>query len=123
MSDTLHSGPGWVENGDRILLDRHDYREWVEWTPGKPLPPGARVRHEYVYGSDAAARLYVHPDDVPTDPDAGLVERVAKALFDRDAASVGAPAKNFGMPIVRDAYVESARIALAMVRDHDKADR
>ena len=111
MSDTLHSGPGWVENGDRILHDRHDFREWVEWPGPDVLPLGVRVRHEFVSGS-GDRRFYVHPDDVSTDPYAELVERIASSLL-ATYADVG----------VSGFDRATARGLLALVREHDKADR
>ena len=109
---------GHVNHGGPIL-DRHDYRDWVEVDPEQGIPKGARVRQEWVMGSGAGPRrTYVHPDDVPTDPDAELVERVADALAD----SYGFTFRHL---IERDKtdFRTSARGVIALVRDHDKADR
>jgi hypothetical protein len=123
MTETTPRPDGHVNHGGPIL-DRHDYRDWVEWPENRDIPLGTRVRQEYVSGRyQQTVQYYVHPDDVPTDPDAGLVERVARVLFDRDADATGAPDKHFDLPVVRDAYRASARNALAVIRAHDKADR
>ena len=117
MTETTPRPDGHVNHGGPIL-DRHDYRDWVEWPASTPLPTGARIRHEYVLGEGGQGRLYVHPDDVPTDPDAELVERVADALAD----SYGFTFRHL---IERDKtdFRTSARGVIALVRDHDKADR
>jgi hypothetical protein len=118
MSDTIHSGPGWRQRPDGHvnhggpILDRHDYRDWVEWTLDErgtlgALPDGVRVRHEFSTGEPNIGRYYVHPDDVPTDPDAELIERVALGLSDN----------------VQEYHRTVARGIIALVRDHDKADR
>ena len=71
------------------------------------LPDGVRVRHEFSTGEPNIGRYYVHPDDVPTDPDAELIERVALGLSDN----------------VQEYHRTVARGIIALVRDHDKADR
>jgi hypothetical protein len=109
---------GHVNHGDPIL-DRHDYRDWVEWPSGKTLPDGTRVRHEWVTGPGPyAPSVYVHPDDVPTDPDTELVERVADALAD----SYGFTFRHLIEQDKTD-FRTSARGVIALVRAHDKADR
>jgi hypothetical protein len=117
MTETTPRPDGHVQHGGPIL-DRHDYREWVEWPAGRePLPNGARVRNEWVEGKPGN-RMYVHPDDVPTDPDAELVERVAEALAD----SYGFTFRHLIEQDKTD-FRTSARGVIALVRDHDKADR
>ena len=107
---------GHVNHGDPIV-DRHDYRDWVEWDLERgPIPPGARTRWEYITLDhtapvDSNGRFYVHPDDVPTDPDAELVERVAFNFAAVDGN------------IVKDFHRSVARGVIALVRAHDKADR
>jgi hypothetical protein len=106
--------PGHVSHADPILPERHDYRDWVEWhrSPSE-VPTGARVRHEYVQGGQVTDhRLFIHPDDVPTDPDAELVKRLARALAE-SAVCDG----------TTDCDLHIARGVIALVRDHDKADR
>ena len=118
MTETTPRPDGHVNHGGPIL-DRHDYRDWVEWqVEHGSIPAGTRVRQEFVSGTDAPSRIYVHPDDVPTDPDAELVERVADALAD----SYGFTFRHL---IERDKtdFRTSARGVIALVRDHDKADR
>jgi hypothetical protein len=107
MTETTPRRDGHVNHGGPIL-DRHDYRDWVEWqVEHGSIPAGTRVRQEFVSGTDAPSRTYVHPDDVPTDPDAELVERVARH-GDREVTE-------YGRVI--------ARGVIALVREHDKADR
>ena len=79
---------GHVNHGGPIL-DRHDYRDWVEWPEGRGIPEGTRVRQEWVMGvrfPTGPRRTYVHPDDVPTDPDAELVEALSKVVLDPEMA-------------------------------------
>ena len=116
---------GHVNHGGPIL-DRHDYRDWV------PLPPQeiaknkrpVRVREEYFSGQyQETVRYYVHPDDVPTDPDAELVERVAQAIWANDFPDSGAEWAAHASSAIGNDYREEARVAIRLVRDHDKADR
>ena len=108
---------GHVNHGGPIL-DRHDYRDWVEWPRRKALPQGVRLRREYVHGEEDYT-LYVHPDDVPTDPDAELVERVASALVD----VAGLRGTTLKTTVATDYLRTCARGVIALVRTHDKADR
>jgi hypothetical protein len=107
---------GHVNHGGPIL-DRHDYREWVEWT-GDVRPAGARFRSEWVEG-EQGDRTFIHPDDVPTDPDAELVERVASALVD----VAGLRGTTLKTTVATDYLRTCARGVIALVRTHDKADR
>ena len=113
MTETTPRPDGHVNHGGPIL-DRHDYRDWVEWPSFELIPDGTRVRVEYVKGSGTAAddRVFVHPDDVPTDPDAELVERIAEEF-----------ATAFGGDFGTDYRHTLARGVVALVRDHDKGDR
>ena len=110
MTETTPRPDGHVNHGGPIL-DRHDYRDWVEWPRRKALPQGVRLRREYVHGEEDYT-LYVHPDDVPTGPDAELVERVASTLL-----------PNMSTGPLTDYHRTVARGLIALVRDHDKADR
>jgi hypothetical protein len=117
MTETTPRPDGHVNHGGPIL-DRHDYRDWVEWDLERgPIPPGARTRWEYITLDhtapvDSNGRFYVHPDDVPTDPDAELVERVAGAL-----------AHDLGFRSTYDLHRTVGRGVIEIVRAHDKADR
>jgi hypothetical protein len=122
MTETTPRPDGHVNHGGPIL-DRHDYRDWVEWPASTPLPTGARIRREYVLGEGGQGRLYVHPDDVPTDPDAELVERVAQAIWANDFPDSGAEWAAHASSAIGNDYREEARVAIRLVRDHDKADR
>jgi hypothetical protein len=118
MTETTPRPDGHVNHGDPIL-DRHDYRDWVPWPGRKALPQGVRLRREYVHGEEDFT-LYVHPDDVPTDPDAELVERVA---FDLYRAAGGEDFPRMSSVSDRERYSPRARSIIALVRAHDKADR
>ena len=112
MTETTPRPDGHVQHGGPIL-DRHDYRNWVEVDPERQgIPHGTRVRQEWVMGGLAGPRrTFIHPDDVPTDPDAELVERVGEYLA--AWAAIG----------VTDGVRLHARSLVALVRDYDKADR
>jgi hypothetical protein len=116
MTETTPRPDGHVNHGDQIL-DRHDFRDWVEWPAERgKIRIGTRVRHEYVQGGQLTShRTYVHPDDVPTDPDAELVERVASGLMEATS--------EYSTTVVSDYLRGCARGVIALVRDHDKADR
>jgi hypothetical protein len=111
---------GHINHGDPIV-DRHDYRDWVEWDPDQGIPHGTRVRQEWVMGSDPATRrrVYVHPDDVPTDPDAELVEAVAKVLAEKQRLGDIPGWELHNWP----SWTDHARDVIRAVRAHDKADR
>ena len=120
MTETTPRRDGHVNHGGPIL-DRHDYRDWVEWqVEHGSIPAGTRVRQEFVSGTDAPSRIYVHPDDVPTDPDAELVEDMARVMW-RLVAQPG----ELWVPQSpgADQYRTLAGDFIALVRAHDKADR
>ena len=65
-------------------------------------------------------RWFIHPDDVPSDPDADLIEAMAKALYSLDhAARDLAVGRDRRGRQVRKEYRDNARAALAVVREHE----
>ena len=111
---------GHVNHGGPIL-ERHDFRDWVEWPNdrGDTLPEGTRMRSEWVQGMTTRTRLFVHPDDLPTDPDAELVEAVAKVLAEKQRLGDIPGWELHNWP----SWTDHARDVIRAVRAHDKADR
>lgn len=100
--------------------------EWVEvdqdtWLD---LPDGVRVRQGWVRGLYFVhSRYFVHRDDLP-DPDADLVERMARALLAFDLRVLGGRVPNgrwegWGEG-VQERYREAARAALAAYREEGR---
>ena len=94
-----------------------DAGAWVEVETVDGLPHGARMRNNWRHGDPADDRTYVHRDDLPpTDPDAELVEKMARAAaesqYDDDFwGAAGSCAQGY--------WRDSARAALAVVREHE----
>ena len=87
-----------------------DAGAWVEVDLGNAIPNGARMRKEWRWAQPAGYRHWVHRDDLPpTDPDADLIEKMARALY---------PAYE-GTEHLGDAWENVARAALAVVREHE----
>lgn len=94
--------------------------EWVEvdqdtWLD---LPDGVRVRQGWVrgLGTRRRDRYFVHSDDFP-DPDADLVERMARALLAFDLPN--GRWEGWGED-VQERYREAARAALAAYREEGR---
>jgi len=86
-----------------------DAGAWVEVAGWDVVPDGARLRNEWLRGR-TGDRTYIHRDDLPpTDPDAELVKKMARALY---------PAHE-GTEHLGDAWENVARAALAVVREHE----
>ena len=89
-----------------------DAGAWVEVEDFHDIPKGARCRSEWSRFAGKPSRSYVHRDDLPpTDPDAELVKKMARALY---------PAHE-GTEHLGDAWENVARAALAVVREHEAA--
>ena len=87
-----------------------DAGAWVEVEDFHDIPKGARCRSEWSRFAGKPSRSYVHRDDLPpTDPDAELVKKMARALY---------PAHE-GTEHLGDAWENVARAALAVVREHE----
>ena len=94
-----------------------DAGAWVEVETVNGLPHGARMRNNWRQGDPADDRTYVHRDDLPpTDPDADLIEKMARATA-LDAASA-LPWEDRS-EANRDEWRSLARAALAVVREHE----
>ena len=93
-----------------------DAGAWVEVETVNGLPDGARMRNNWRQGDPADDRTYVHRDDLPTDSDAELVEAIAFALY-REASGQDYPRMSSASD--RDHYLPKARVALAVVREHE----
>jgi hypothetical protein len=86
-----------------------DAGAWVGVIDPVHCPVGARMMNRWTNGL-GGDDLYVHRDDLPpTDPDAELVEKMARALY---------PAYE-GTEHLGDAWENVARAALAVVREHE----
>ena len=95
---------------DEAVAALADAGAWVEVETVDDLPHGARMRNNWRHGDPADDRTYVHRDDLPpTDPDAELVKKMARALY---------PAHE-GTEHLGDAWENVARAALAVVREHE----
>ena len=76
---------------------------------------GARLRNEWVRGL-GGDRTYVHRDDLPpTDPDADLIEAMARAMCDEFHEGGWGRA----LPNTREKFSRRARAALAALREHE----
>ena len=94
-----------------------DAGAWVEVETVNGLPHGARMRNNWRHGDPADDRTYVHRDDLPpTDPDAELVEKMARANF--ELAWPGCDWATWA-DHTKDRYRTRARAALAVVREHE----
>ena len=94
-----------------------DVGAWVEVAGWDVVPDGARLRNEWLRGR-TGDRTYIHRDDLPpTDPDADLIEAMARGMYatlypqavpwdDRDG-------------LVCDTFRTEARAALAALREHE----
>ena len=86
-----------------------DAGAWVGVIDPVHCPDGARMMNRWTNGL-GGDDLYVHRDDLPpTDPDAELVKKMARALY---------PAHE-GTEHLGDAWENVARAALAVVREHE----
>ena len=95
-----------------------DVGAWVEVPDFPDVPMNARYRYERRKGLSKPKRYLVHRDDLPpTDPDADLIEAMARGMYatlypqavpwdDRDG-------------LVCDTFRTEARAALAVVREHE----
>ena len=104
-----------VEDAERALADA---RPWVPvrdiWPDGIPVGVKVRVREEWVSGEYAGPQnMLIHPDDAPQDPDADLIEAMAKAVLDNfHGPDNKHPSWHLNPETV-------ARAALAVVREHE----
>ena len=81
------------------------------------LPIGARVRVQWNRWQPETNRNYVHRDDLPpTDPDAELVEKMARAAALEAASALPWEDRSEAN---RDKWRGLARAALAVVREHE----
>lgn len=93
-----------------------DVGAWVEVDDWGAVKEGARLRNEWVRGR-AGDRTYVHRDDLPpTDPDAELVEKMARANF--ELAWPGCDWATWA-DHTKDRYRTRASAVLAVVREHE----
>lgn len=129
--------PEWValtEDQVALLPDRTPVRvEWDGVVTEGPLhrdrtrTGGVNLHHAggiWWVGNTPRVTVYVHPEDVPDDPDADLIERAAKAAF--DAAEEVASNAPTGRPrhaewddadsLSKDVHRAAARAALAVFR-------
>ena len=102
---------------DEAVAALADAGAWVEVPYFSDLPNGSRCRSEWRKGG-LGLRYLVHRDDLPpTDPDAELVEAMARGMYatlypqavpwdDRDG-------------LVCDTFRTEARAALAALREHE----
>ena len=103
--------------------DREHDDEWVEvgGSVVSNLPNGARARvqHDWVVGYEAAPTTpcyLVHRDDLP-DPDADLVERMARAIFASNYPNLRW--ESMGED-TQEHYRKAARAALAAYREEER---
>ena len=95
-----------------------DAGAWVEVPDFPDVPMNARYRYERRKGLSKPKRYLVHCDDLPpTDPDAELVEKMARAAWETQEGGDWADVRD-GM---RRAGLNEARAALAVVREHEAA--
>lgn len=96
--------------------DREHADEWAEVRVDGMigLPMNVRVRQEWEKGFFGGSRLFVHRDDLP---DADLVERMAKAIWDAGESPVEWESQS---EIFREDYRAQARAALAALREEEQ---
>lgn len=92
-----------------------DAGAWVEIREPNDVPTGSRLRREWTRGPKGRDVLYVHRDDLPTDPDAELVESIAADLDKAWRACKSWDYEVQPAPVFSDL----ARAALAVVREHE----
>ena len=93
-----------------------DAGAWVEVAGWDVVPDGARLRNEWLRGR-TGDRTYIHRDDLPpADPDAELVEVMARAAH---VASPGVASWEDREEFVREEYRIVARATLAALREHE----
>ncbi len=93
-----------------------DAGAWVGVIDPVHCPNGARMMNRWTNGL-GGDNLYVHRDDLPpTDPDAELVEKMARAAH---VASPGVASWEDREEFVREEYRIVARAALAALREHE----
>ena len=81
------------------------------------LPIGTRVRTQWNRWQPETNRIYVHRDDLPpTDPDAELVEVMARAAALEAASAMPWEDQSEAN---RDEWRDMARAALAALREHE----
>ena len=94
-----------------------DAGAWVEVPYFSDLPNGSRCRSEWRKGG-LGLRYLVHRDDLPpTDPDADLIEAMARAAY----ATLIGPGMTWDErgDMIREQGRKEARAALAVVREHE----
>ena len=102
---------------DEAVAALADAGAWVEVETVNGLPHGARMRNNWRQGDPADDRTYVHRDDLPpTDPDADLIEAMARAAW--VAVITSRPWEDAGID-EREGQLTEARAALAVVREHE----
>lgn len=93
-----------------------DADAWVEVATLADRPSGARIRMEWRH-RESGWRYYVHRNDLPpTDPDAELVEKMARAAALKAASALPWEDRSESN---RDKWRGLARAALAVVREHE----
>ena len=94
-----------------------DVGAWVEVPDFPDVPMNARYRYERRKGLSKPKRYLVHRDDLPpTDPDAELVEKMARANF--ELAWPGCDWATWA-DHTKDRYRTRASAVLAVVREHE----
>ena len=92
-----------------------DAGAWVGVIDPAHCPDGARMMNRWTNGL-GGDDLYVHRDDLPpTDPDADLIEAMARAMCDEFHEGGWGRA----LPKTREKFRRRARAALAVVREHE----
>ena len=96
-----------------------DAGAWVGVIDPAHCPDGARMMNRWTNGL-GGDDLYVHRDDLPpADPDAELVEKMARAAHGATLTlDSGKTWEGIGK-IARDAYLAQARASLAAQREHE----
>ena len=93
-----------------------DAGAWVGVIDPAHCPDGARMMNRWTNGL-GGDDLYVHRDDLPpTDPDAELIEAMARAAH---VASPGVASWEDREEFVREEYRIVARATLAALREHE----
>ena len=92
-----------------------DAGAWVGVIDPAHCPDGARMMNRWTNGL-GGDDLYVHRDDLPpTDPDADLIEAMARAMCDEFHEGGWGRA----LPNTREKFSRRARAALTVVREHE----